>query len=102
MIDVVQQHRDELATLCRQYDVERMDLFGSAAAARFDALTSDLDFLVIFRRDSAQDPANRYFGLLADMEGLLGRHVDLVDLRACRNPYFVAEALKHREMLYAA
>jgi hypothetical protein len=32
---------------------------------------------------------------------LFGGKVDLVDVRAHRNPYFMAEALRHREMLYA-
>lgn len=79
-----------------------MDLFGSAAGGRFDPATSDLDLLVLFRRSSTLDAADRYFGLLSDLERLFGRNIDLVDVRAHRNPYSMAEALKNREMLYAA
>jgi predicted nucleotidyltransferase len=31
-----------------------------------------------------------------------GGEFDLVDIAAARNPYFVAEALQHRVLLYAA
>ena len=45
--------------------------------------------------------ADRYLGLLADLEKLFDRKVDLVDVRAHRNPYFMAEALKYRKVVYA-
>jgi uncharacterized protein len=33
---------------CRRHDVERLDLFGSAAGEGFDVEGSDLDFVVSF------------------------------------------------------
>ena len=102
MLDLVEQHLPRLAELCQQYGVRRLDLFGSAARGAFDPSSSDLDFLVLFQSKSALDPADRYFGLLEDLHALFGRKVDLVDVKGARNPYFMAEALKHRVMLYAA
>jgi len=32
MIDLIDQHRSELAELCRQYHVRRLEVLGSAAA----------------------------------------------------------------------
>ena len=96
------QHRDELLALCDRYAVERLELFGSAVRADFDPLSSDLDFLVLFKRHSPIGPADQFFGLLHGLEDLFGRKIDLVDVAAARNPYFMAEALKHRVMLYAA
>lgn len=43
-----------------------------------------------------------YFGLLAGLERLLGRPVDLVDQAGIRNPYFRDEVERTRELLYAA
>jgi hypothetical protein len=40
--------------------------------------------------------------LLGELEQLFGKKVDLVDIRAARNPYFIAEALRSRVRLYAA
>ncbi len=77
-------------------------MFGSAARADdFDVEHSDADFLVEF---SAQAPAdlNRFFGIKAELETLLGRHVDRVEPGAVRNPFVLASINRHREALYAA
>lgn len=102
MIDVIEQHRIELDSLCGKYGVKLLELFGSAARGDFNAATSDLDFLVLYQRESELSAADRYLGLLEDLQQLFNRKVDLVDIRGTRNPYFVAEALKHRVGLYAA
>lgn len=102
MIPALEQHRSELAALCRKYDVKRLDLFGSAVRGDFVPTSSDFDFLVLFERTPQGSAADRYFGLLDELRRLLRRPIDLVDVRAARNPYFIAEALQHRVMLYAA
>lgn len=96
------EYREALRQLCDRFEVERLDLFGSAARGDFDPKSSDLDFLVLFRRNGTVNAADRYLGLLAGLEDLFQRKIDLVDVAAARNPYFMAEALKHRVMLYAA
>ena len=102
MLDLIERHRDELTKLCQRYEVRRLELFGSAARGQFDLSRSDFDFLVVFQPPGKVDAADRYLGLLVDLEELFGRKIDLVDVRAHRNPYFMAEALKHRVVLYAA
>ncbi len=102
MLDLIEQHRPQLLALCRRYAVRRLDLFGSTARGEFDARRSDLDFLVAFDRSRHLDPANQYLDLIRELEALFSRKVDLVDVSAARNPYFIAEALKHRVTLYAA
>jgi predicted nucleotidyltransferase len=64
MISEIEQHRREIEALCREYGVERLALFGSAASGGFRANSSDLDFLVEFRTPLAPGYADRYFGLL--------------------------------------
>jgi predicted nucleotidyltransferase len=102
MLDLILQHCAELFDLCRQYGVQRLDLFGSAVRHVSVKDCGDLDFLVVFESGPSIDPFEQYFGLLSALEDLFGCKVDLVDVRAHRNPYFMAEALKHREMLYVA
>ena len=102
MLDVIEQHRDDLAAMCRRYGVRQLELFGSATGSSFDRRNSDLDFLVIFSQIPTATIDEQYFGLLGGLETLFGRKVDLVDIRAARNPYFIAEALKQRVVLYAA
>jgi uncharacterized protein with HEPN domain/predicted nucleotidyltransferase len=77
-----------LAELCRRFHVRRLDLFGSAATGRFDPARSDLDFLVEFEETPAgHSQSKNYFGLLAALEALFGRKVDLVSERTLENPY---------------
>jgi len=102
MTELLNEKLGALRELCNQFEVRRLDLFGSAARNDFDQTTSDFDFLVLFRRDGKLNIADQYLGLLMALEDLFGRKIDLVDVDAARNPYFMAEALKHRVMLYAA
>ena len=52
--DLAEANRQELADLCREYDVVSLELFGSAADGTFDPQRSDLDFLVEFESSSAR------------------------------------------------
>jgi uncharacterized protein len=59
-------------------------LFGSAAAGRFDAGRSDLDFLVEFKPEMR---GKAYFALRKALESLFQRKVDLLTEGALENPY---------------
>jgi predicted nucleotidyltransferase len=99
---LLDQLRQPIADLCRRYRVRRLELFGSAASGRFDFEHSDLDFLVDFQPLTEGQYADAYFGLLADLESLCSRPVDLVMTGAIRNPYFLEAIEPTRTLLYAA
>ena len=94
--------REQLEVLCQRLQVRRLDVFGSAVRGDFDNERSDLDFLVEFAPKNFEGAADRFFGLMEGLEELFGRKVDLLDVDGVRNPYFIAEASKHRITLYAA
>ena len=98
----VSRFQSEIVRLCRRHGVTKLELFGSAAGSSFDAETSDIDFLVEFQGVVPGERANAYFGLLEDLEALLGRPVDLVMTRAIRNRYFLKSIEPTRTVLYAA
>jgi hypothetical protein len=102
MIDLIEQHRDELAELCRRYHVRTLEVFGSAADGTFSPATSDLDFLVEFLPPAAARIFDGYFDLKDSLERLFGREVDLVMPKAIRNPYFQEAVNRQRKVLYAA
>jgi predicted nucleotidyltransferase len=102
MLKLIEQHRDEIAALCRRYGVRRLELFGSAARGDFDSQTSDLDFMVEFLSDDWEGAADRWFGLQEALEALLQRKIDLVSIKAAKNPYFLQVANRHKVQLYAA
>lgn len=91
--------RDAIADLCRGLQVERLELFGSAAGSEFDPQRSDLDFLVTFCPEATN--LENYLALAEGLERLLGRKVDLVIERAIRNPYFRRAVDASRQPVYA-
>ncbi len=48
MIDLIQRHQQEIADICRRQGIQRLDVFGSAATGKFDAQSSDVDFIAEF------------------------------------------------------
>ncbi len=99
----IADRKDEIAGICRRYDVKRLEVFGSAARGTdFDREHSDADFLVEFRPDSDQDPFFRFFDLLDALRHALGRPVDLVQPGAIRNRYLQEAIDRSREAVYAA
>lgn len=102
MIPLIEQHRGSLAPFCRKYHVARLEVFGSAAEQEDNDSAGDIDFLVTFQSGADLGPADQYFGLLADLQQLFERPVDLVCADAMRNPYFIREVDRSRSTLYAA
>ena len=90
----------EIATLCDRYGVSHLELFGSAVGAEFDPESSDYDFLVELDDRATGSRVRRWLGLADALEALLGRHVDLVNPRSIRNPYFLQEVNKSRVLIY--
>lgn len=102
MIASIEEHRAELADVCRRYRVLKLSLFGSATRDDFDPQRSDLDFLVDFEDLAPGDHADSYFGLLEALESLLGRPVDLVESSTLRNPYRRREIEATQVLVHAA
>jgi uncharacterized protein len=100
MDQLLADHLSEVAALCRRHRVARLDVFGSAARQGHGA--ADLDLLVEFQGLPADEYADAYFGLLADLEALLGRPVDLVMASAVKNPFVRETIERSRIPLHAA
>lgn len=103
MISLIEQNMEAIRELCRRYGVARLEVFGSATDGTFDPASSDVDFLVEFPPGYKFGPwlAN-YFDFQDELKQLLGREVDLVELKCIRNPFRRHTILKSREVIYAA
>jgi len=78
--EILEKKRPEILRIARKHGVQEIKVFGSAA--RGEALEkSDVDFLI-----TAGDKGSPWFpgGLVADLEELLGRKVDVVEPKALR------------------
>jgi predicted nucleotidyltransferase len=103
IIPLVERNLEAIRELCREFDVARLEVFGSAATGAFDPDRSDVDFLVEYAPGTDLGPwMKRYFDLQERLSSLLGRPVDLVTTGALHNPYFVRAVNESRQLLYAA
>ena len=102
MTPIVSDRLDAIASVARKHGVRRLFLFGSGLSDDFDSQRSDLDFLVEFNSKAPFDHANSYFGLIEDLQSLLGLPIDLVEPGPISNPYLRAEIERTKCPLYEA
>ncbi len=103
MIEAIIEHKQELHSLCQRFNVKRLDIFGSALSEKtFDEHKSDIDFLVEFETMEAIRHAKSYFGLLQSLQDIFLCHIDLIEIKAVQNPYFLDSINKSRSQIYAA
>ena len=100
---IIQDHLDELVALCKEFGVERLEVFGSVVTDTFDPLLSDIDFLVTYPPDYDYGPwMGRVTELRERLSDLFRRRVDLVIAKEFKNPYFQRSVDESRRVLYAA
>jgi predicted nucleotidyltransferase len=76
MYELLEQHREQIADLCRRYHVRELSVFGSVARGDFHE-NSDIDLLVEFEPE-AKIGLLEFIGLQLDLSDVLGQKVDLV------------------------
>jgi predicted nucleotidyltransferase len=99
---VLAPYQEAIEALCRQYHVQRLELFGSVAAGDDRPGESDIDFLVEFESLPSVNTFDTYFGLREALEDLFERPVDLVMDSAIKNPYFRRSVDATKVLIYAA
>lgn len=102
MHPLVKQNQPGISELCRRYGVRRLALFGSALRDDFDPARSDVDVAVEFAPAPLGTGFDRYLGLKEGLEALLGRPVDVVELRALSNQRLRRHIEARQVPLYAA
>lgn len=98
MIPLIETKRAEVEQACRQYGVDRLDVFGSAALGNFRD-DSDLDFIAEFGGERT-GIADRYLNFAEALEAIFGRRVDLLTERSIRNPIFRRAVDRQRQRVY--
>ena len=102
MIPLIANHTDELAEICRQHHVKRLEVFGSAAVGDFNPENSDIDFLVEFNESDDISLFKTRRDLTQALESLFNRSVDLVIFANVENPYFRTSVENTREPIFEA
>lgn len=101
MHPLIEQNREALADLCRQYGVRTLDVFGSVLRNDFSD-ESDVDVVVRFDPPVRTDRVHQYFDFKARLSELLGREVDVLELDAMQDSRLKRIIDKSRVNVYAA
>jgi uncharacterized protein len=94
-------HKSEITKLCQQFGVSELFAFGSVLGDRFTD-SSDIDLIVKIDDLDPLTYSDKYFNLKFALEGLLGRHIDLLEDRADLNPLLKKSIDLKKVQLYGA
>jgi len=90
---------NRIAEICKRYGVKELSVFGSAARGDMRP-DSDVDILVDFEADTRIGLVNFAF-LNEELEGLLGRRVDLVTKTGLKQR-IRSQVLAEAQLVYSA
>ena len=90
---------EDIAKLCREYQVVELSVFGSVVRDDFDAKKSDVDFLYVFSPDSDIGWSELYY-LRTKLSELVHRKIDLVS-KTWMGSDFEKNILPHAKVIYA-
>jgi uncharacterized protein len=91
----------EITDACRRHGAVKAALVGSATQPDPAVTPADLDVLVRFVPDP-EGYADRYFGLLEELERIMGMPVEIIEEDAVVNPYLAAGFAATQVVLYEA
>ncbi len=102
MHQLLTENIEKLQSLCRQYKVKRMFVFGSINTNSF-LPKSDIDFLIAFEDGiSITEYTDNYFALQYALRDIFKREIDLVTENSLSNPYFIQDVEQTKTLIYAA
>ena len=90
---------DIIKALCEKYHVKSLFAFGSVTRDELKP-SSDIDLLVDIESNDPLTYSDDYFGLKFQLEQLLHRHIDLLELRAIKNQYLKQNIENSKVLVY--
>ena len=95
----VELHIDMISHLCSTHRVNKLYLFGSTLTDQFNQ-ESDIDLIVDFSPMDLSLYAENYYNLKFSLQKLLGRQVDLLELKGIRNPVLKQQLDHTKKLIY--
>jgi predicted nucleotidyltransferase len=92
--------KDKITDFCKKWKIAEFSIFGSALRQDFSP-KSDVDVLISFEPDIPWSLFD-WVDMIEELQGILGREVDLVEKSGLRNPFRRREILNSRQVIYAA
>ncbi len=100
-MEILSQYQNQIRLLCKKHSVSELFVFGSILGKSFNE-DSDIDFVVDFSGVSLKEYADNYFDLKFSLEELFKRDVDLLEMKAIRNPYLRESIDSTKQLVYEA
>lgn len=108
MIPEIANNLDKIIEACKEYKVESLYVFGSAAREKDFDKKSDIDFLASFKLNLSLnniDELSIYFenidALANKFSLILNRNIDLIVEKNLKNKFLLQSINKEKKMLYA-
>lgn len=99
MMLLLDKNIEKVKTLCEKHEVEKLYLFGSATNDTFND-TSDIDFLVRFKKTDLNLYFENYMTFKEKLRKLFKRDIDLVEEQTLKNPILINSINKSKELIY--
>lgn len=96
---VISDHIGQIKNLCDQHSVKSLFAFGSVTNDRFKE-DSDIDLVVDIDAADPLEYSDHYFALKFQLEQILQREIDLLELKAIRNPFLKQEIDRTKILVY--
>ena len=100
MIPIIISEKEKINKVFKTHKIAKAYIFGSAASDHFDN-ESDIDFLISFQE--GLDPLEKgelWWSLHDALRTLVQREIDLVTENSLKNPYFIEELDKTKQLIY--
>lgn len=98
-MNFLDQHKKSISQLCKSYDVNTLFAFGSVITNEFRS-DSDIDLVVDIQSLDPITYADNYFNLKFELEKILERQVDLLEMKSIRNKFLKSEIDRTKVLLY--
>lgn len=98
-MDLLEKHTENLKSLCVKFHVDKLYAFGSILNSNFNQ-TSDIDFLVKFKKIELAQYFDNYINLKENLKKLLGRDIDLVEEQTLKNPILIKSINRNKALVY--
>lgn len=90
----------QLKAIFQAHKVEKVYLFGSAVSQKFNN-DSDIDFLISFEKEiEPLEKGELWWSLHDTLRALFKREIDLITENSLKNPYFIQEINRTKELVY--
>jgi len=100
-MNIIERNSIQIRKLCVQHKVDQMFVFGSVLTKDFNE-NSDVDFLVKFGEIDLYDYFKNLLNLKENLEKILHRKVDILEMRALKNPYLKKSIDNSKLLIYGS